>query len=255
MITGGIDVGIEYTKAVVLKDGQVIGQAQGCSGGAGRADAIEAVWNEALNAAGADAANVQKVVATGKGKFQAAFVNEKVTEPVVYAKAARTLYPKATMIADIGADETLVVTINKNGNVKESCINQKCAAGLGIFLERMADRLEMSMEDMGQLQEEHTEAVHDACVMFAELDALSLLNRDVPPKHVAMAVTEAAAVRANTTLNDITIPDKEVFVLTGGLAENPAFVKALKKLSGIEFLIPKEAVYAGAIGAALIAAE
>jgi activator of 2-hydroxyglutaryl-CoA dehydratase len=37
----------------------------------------------------------------------------------------------------------------------------------------------------------------------------------------------------------------------GGVAKNSAFVKALKNLSKLEFAIPEDAEYAGALGAAL----
>ena len=51
MITGGIDVGIEYIKAVILKDGKVIARGTGLSGGAARAKNSEQVWKDTLAAA------------------------------------------------------------------------------------------------------------------------------------------------------------------------------------------------------------
>ena len=253
MITAGIDVGLENIKAVILKDGKVIGRASGLSGGAGRPAAVEAVYQEALKAAGVEAAGVAKVVATGKGKFDAAFAADRVTEPVTAAKAAQVLVPGATTVVDVGADETLVATLDGE-KICEFVINQKCAAGLGLFLEYMARRLDMSIEELGAVEGPFDTPVNDGCVVFAELDALSLLNRGTAPQEVAKALAEACAWRASSVLNDIYRPAKDRVALFGGMTKNKAFVKALEKISGIQFVIPAEAEFAGAIGAAAIAA-
>jgi activator of 2-hydroxyglutaryl-CoA dehydratase len=136
-------------------------------------------------------------------------------------------------------------------------INEKCAAGLGRFLKYMAARLDLTLEDMSalSLSEASNVQVNDGCIVFAELDALGLLNRGISPRDVAAAVTDAAAVRANTVINEITAPIGDRVVLIGGLTKNKAFVEALKRYSKIDFIIPEEAEYAEALGAAILAAH
>jgi len=257
MITAGIDMGLETVKAAILRDGKLIGRGKALSGGAGRAAAAEAAYRDALRDADVKAEDIVKVVATGKGKYDVPFADERVTEPVTAAKAARFLCPDATCVVTVGADETLVATLGEGGRINEFVINQKCAAGLGTFLRYMARRLEMTLEELSLLTPAKPLAasVNDGCAVFAELDALSLLNHGATPKEVGAAVNEAAAVRANTTINDITAPARDRVVLLGGLTKNGAFVHALKALSGLDFVIPAEAEFAGALGAALIAAD
>ena len=89
MITAGIDVGLEYIKAVVMKDGKLLGKASGHSGGVGRPAAVQAVYDKALEAAGVQAGDVEKVYATGKGKFDVTFADDKIAEVVTAAKAAK----------------------------------------------------------------------------------------------------------------------------------------------------------------------
>ena len=190
MITAGIDVGLEYTKAVVMKDGKVAGKACGLSGGAGRPAAVQAVYDEALKAAGVKAADVAKVVATGKGKFDVAFADDKLTEAVTAAKAAKLADAKATTVVDIGADETVVATLDGD-KITEFVINEKCAAGLGLLLEGMAERFEMSIEEMSALGGPSSVAVNDGCIVFAELDALSLANQGTDVKEIGKALNEA----------------------------------------------------------------
>jgi predicted CoA-substrate-specific enzyme activase len=255
MITAGIDVGLKYVKAVILKDGTVVGRARSRSGGAERAANAEAAYGDALKDAGIAAGDVSKVVSTGIGKHDVPFAGARRAESVAAVQAARFLCPEATTVVDIGADETLVSTIKDDGTPGEFTINQKCAAGLGLFLDYMADRLELSIEEASAAAPANNHCVSDGCVTFAELDALSLLNRGAAPAEIAGAVTLSAAARAASTINDITVPDRRYVVLCGGLNQNKAFVKALETLTEIAFHIPENADYAGAIGAAVIAAS
>lgn len=256
MITAGIDVGIESLKAVILKDGKVLARGIGLSGGANRAKIVEQVWSEALAAARLKPADIGKVIASGQGKNDVRFADDRVVEPVADAWAARFLYPKATCVVDIGADQARVVTLGKDG-ITEVVMNQKCAAGLGILLKSIARTLGMTLEEMSGLSGNPAGGVtvNDGCAVFAEMDAFSLLNRNTPREDVARAVIEAVAVRINSILNDKIKPAKDTTVLVGGLSRNIAVVNALKRRSGINFLIPEQAEYAGALGAALMAAE
>lgn len=253
MITAGIDVGLEYIKVVVMKDGKVVGKAIGDSGGAGRSAAVQAVYDKAVDDAGIKAGDVGKIFATGKGKFDVSFADDKLAELVTAAKAAKLAAPEATTVIDIGADEIIAATLDGD-DIKEFVFNQKCAAGLGLFLEGMAERLEMSIDELGAQEGPPTVTVNDSCVVFAELDALSLLNRGTDVKEVAKALIETCAWRASMTINDIYKPNMACVVLMGGLVQNGAFLKALERISGIKFVIPEDPVYGGAIGAATLAA-
>ncbi|MCL1805212.1 MAG: acyl-CoA dehydratase activase [Clostridiales bacterium] len=257
MITAGIDMGMEYVKAVLLRDGEAAGRGIGLSGGARRESAARAALEGALKEAGLSAGDIGKTVATGKGKFDLSFADKQVTEAVAAAKAAKRLCPAATCVMDAGCDETLVLTLDGGGKINEAVLNEKCAAGVGGFLQNMARRLELSLEEMSALPPVAAggATVNDGCIVFAELDMLSLLNRNVPVREIAAALTDAAAVRVCTVLNDVTVPATDKVVLLGGLAKNKAFVRALEARSGISFVIPDHGEYGGALGAAQIALD
>jgi predicted CoA-substrate-specific enzyme activase len=256
MITAGIDVGIENVKVVIFKDGKIIARATALSGGANRAKAAEKAYHDALAVARLKPADVTKIVATGQGKGDIGFASDRVVEPVAAARAARFLYPQAACVVDIGADQVRVVTLGKGDTIAEVVMNQKCAAGLGILLKSMARTLGMTLDEMSRLSDSPSAAavVNDGCCVFAEMDAFSLLNHSVPREDVARAVTEAVAVRVNSILNDKIKPARDTTVLVGGVIRNKAVIAAIKRRSGINFIIPEQAEYAGALGAALIAA-
>ena len=64
MITAGIDAGVEFTKAVILRDGIPVGRSKAVSGGTGRDAAARSAYQEALKQAGLETAQVEKVVVT-----------------------------------------------------------------------------------------------------------------------------------------------------------------------------------------------
>ena len=257
MIAAGIDVGLRHIKIVIVNDKQIAASCMGVSGGERRPDAVKAIWNSALGLAGVAASDVSRIVATGQGKFDAGFADSKVVEPVADACAARFLSPGVTSVIDVGADQMRVIALGKESGVDEISFQQKCSAGLGVFLEYIARRLGLTIEELSSLPPDAHggSAVNDGCPVFAELGALELLNRRVPVTQVAGAVIQAIAVRMNAIINDKVAPAADSTMLIGGVSKNAAIVHALKMRSGIDFIIPEQAEYAGALGAALLAYE
>jgi benzoyl-CoA reductase subunit D len=257
MITAGIDVGLENIKIVILKDGKIAAKSEGQSGGFGRGQVVEKLWEEALSQAGIKASDVNKTVSTGAGKYDVAFAGSQVVEAVADARAARYFYPNATSVVDAGADQVRVVTLGEGDKIEETVLNQKCSAGLGTMLRYMGRRLGMSLEDLSATAPSaaNGQKVNDGCVVFTELDALELLNRNVPKTEVAAAVLQTVIYRISAIMKDKVPPAKDTTVFIGGMTRNAAVVKGLKARSGVNFLIPEDARYGCAVGAALVAAE
>ncbi|MBI4296027.1 MAG: CoA activase [Chloroflexi bacterium] len=255
MITIGIDMGIENVKAVVLKDGKVVGMALVASGGAERSQSAEQAWQEALKQAKLTQSDVDKVVSTGQWRWDAGFADEDVAETVAEAKAAHWLFPQARSVIDIGADKARAIKFDADGKIIQFYRNQKCSLGFGLLIESMARTLGMTIEEISHpgTGKQNGISLNDRCGPFAELDAVLLLHDNVPRESIAQALSEAIATRLNSLVNEMGL-DKEVAVI-GGVAQNAAVVNALSKLMGVKFLIPEQPQFAGALGAALIAAS
>ncbi|MDR1246718.1 MAG: acyl-CoA dehydratase activase [Clostridiales Family XIII bacterium] len=254
MITAGVDAGLRNIKILILDGGKIAAKGIAPSGGAGRAKAIEKLWEETLSSSGLRKGDVSKVVATGEGKNDVLFADKLVTEPIADARAAKFLLPTAKSVVDAGAAKTRVVTIGKDSNIEEVVLNQKCMGGLGLLLEVIADRLGWDLDEMARAKAGET-VVNDGCPVFAELDALEALNKGASREDVAGAVTEAVAVRLHSILYDKVGVSKDATVFIGGLAKNGAAVNALQKRIGANFTIPDDPEYGTALGAAVIAAD
>ena len=256
MKTAGIDVGFDTIKVAVMADGRVVGKAAGEAGCFGRGDNIERLYQEALKSAGLAAGDIEKVFATGIGKFSVKFASDYITDGIAEAKAARFFFDGATSVVDVGADQTRVVTLDGD-KIREVTLNQKCMAGLGLLLDVVSHRLGFTLDEVGKFAAGADKGtfVNDGCPVFADLDSLEALNDGVPKDQVMGAVINTVVYRLHSILRDKVMPAKDTTVLLGGVSQNAAVVAGLKARSGVDFIIPPDAVYGGAIGCALAAAS
>ena len=87
---------------------------------------------EALTRAGISFAEVAFVVATGYGRINVPFADRQVTEITCHAKGLSSLLPNARTVVDIGGQDSKGISV-ENGRVVDFVMNDKCAAGTGVF--------------------------------------------------------------------------------------------------------------------------
>lgn len=255
MVSAGIDMGSKTIKVVVMKDGRLCASAM-CSGGFEQREAAWGLYVDTLSGAGLKPEMVGHLVATGMGRAAADFADSKVTDITAAARAAAFYFPGASMVIEIGAEESRAIKTDGQGKVLDSAVNEKCAAGSGSFTESMARALGMNLEEFARESLLSTEAVpvNAQCTVFAESEVVSLVHRNVAKRDIARAIHDAMAGRVASMARRIKLEGQ--VVLFGGLAQNAGFRKSLmEKLELSELKIPEMPQYADAVGAALIAAE
>lgn len=254
MATAGIDVGTQTVKIVILKNGETVAQAKAFSGFDPAKSAEEAL-NTALKNSKMTSADLKHVTATGSGMELASQCNSTISMMGADAKAGVRLFPKARTIIDIGAEEARAVKCDDRGIMVDFVVNERCAAGAGAFIEAMARALELKMEDMGplSLKAERASTINASCVIFGESDVVTLIHRQESKPEIARAVFDAMADRVSSMVRRLGVnPD---VVLVGGVAKDVGFVASLKRKLGIDLFIPEHPEFAGALGAALVAAS
>ena len=254
MITAGIDLGTQSVKVVILKDGAILSRGQAFSG-FDPAKAAEQAVGEALKKAKLSLTDVNHVTATGSGMEMAPYANSTISMMGADAKAGVYLFPKARTIIDIGAEEARAVKCDEKGIMIDFVVNERCAAGAGIFIEAMARALEVKLEEMGplSLKAERASPINATCVIFGESDVVTLIHRQESKPEIARAIFDAMADRVSSMVYRLGVnPD---VVLVGGVAKDVGFVASLKRKLGIDVLIPEHPEFAGALGAALNAAN
>lgn len=251
MISAGIDVGAEATKAVIVNDGKVVASesvATGLDQLASAKKALELV----LKKSGLDAKSLSQVVGTGMGREALVSITKKqVNEYFSASKGVSYLLPSVRVVIDAGAEEARAVKLGPNGNISDFAVNEKCAAGAGTFVEAMAGALEVPLEEFAKLSLESTKKIsmNAQCAVFAESEVVSLIHSGITKPDISRAVHDAIADRIAAMARRVGV-EKDV-ALIGGMAKNVGFIDSLKRNLGIDVLVPESPEYVSAIGAAI----
>ena len=254
MMFGGVDIGSLTAKALILENNEVLSWHIMLTGING-AEAAKKVMDEALKKVGLSLGKIEFIVSTGVGKKEVIFSNEQVGEILCAVKGARWLFPSARTVIDIGAESCRTIKCDEKGKVTQFDLNDKCAAGTGVFLETMAEMLEVRLEDMGELSLESKSDINVSftCAVFAESEVISLVHRGINKVDILSGLNRSIASRVHHMVSRMGI-EKDV-IITGGVAKNRGFNAALSQLIGSEVLVPQEPQIVGALGAALLAKE
>ena len=183
------------------------------------------------------------------------FVNEVIAQ----AAAASHLHPEVNTVIEIGGEDSKLIFLRHEADGTSSIadfqMNTVCAAGTGSFLDQQATRMNLSIEDFGQLslQSENPPRVAGRCTVFAKSDMIHLQQKATPVHDIVAGLCFALARNFKSTVGSAKqmIPP---IAFQGGVAANPGIVKALESVLGLgkgELIIPKEYGCMGAIGAAL----
>ncbi|MBI5556664.1 MAG: 3-hydroxyacyl-ACP dehydratase [Deltaproteobacteria bacterium] len=240
----GVDLGSRTVKIAAMRDGRLVGH-----------EIKESGFDPHLQARAMLARfDPVRVVATGYGRHLAHkhFAHDVITEIKAHALGARHYFPQCRTIVDIGGQDSKVIALDEEGRVSNFQMNDKCAAGTGRFLEIMAATLGYTLDEFGPaaLQSEHEVAINSMCTVFAESEVISMKNRGVPPRDIAMGVHLSVVNRVLGMLNRVGHGDALVF--SGGVARNPCMVKMLQdRLDGVAVVSPEFPDIVGALGAAI----
>jgi predicted CoA-substrate-specific enzyme activase len=146
--------------------------------------------------------------------------------------------------------------IDKDGNMVDFAMNDKCAAGTGRFLEVMSQVLEVPLEKIGNFSLTSTNPLRlsSTCTVFAETEVVSLLASKQKKEDIAAGLHYAIARRVGNMVKSFGIKNDVVFV--GGVAKNPGVRKALEEFLKVRFAsISQDPQIVGALGAALLAKD
>ncbi len=253
MITAGLDVGALFTKAVVLS-GEVIAGWALAPTGESIGGTAEAALAQALDAGPVSRGSLEAIVATGAGKKEVPFASAQAAEVLCAARGIRFLQPEARGVLDLGGESTRVARLDERGAVLEFALNDKCAAGTGIFLDAMAQVLGIPVEQMGPLSLESSAAVSitSTCVVFAESEVVSQVHRQTPKKDILRGIHKSIAARVFGLTNRVGLGEQAMAI--GGLARNAGIIACLEELMGRRIRVPENPQLVCALGAALIAA-
>ncbi len=201
--------------------------------------------------AGALKEQIVSAISTGYGRKNVAYAQDTKTEIGCHARGCFHYFPFSTTIIDIGGQDNKVIKVDENGLRTGFKMNRKCAAGTGAFLEEMAMRLDIALEDMDGLaiQSENMVKLGSFCTVFSATEVLENIRQGKKLPDIVKGVYFSMVKRV-LEMDSLT----EKVVMTGGVvAHNPFLVKITGEIIDSEILVPEFPQLTGAIGAALYA--
>jgi len=247
----GVDVGASSTKLVLLDENREVRGRSIRRSGVDYAATARTCLAEAIDAAGAEAGQVRRTVSTGYGRRNVDFADDARTELHCHGVGCYHHFPSAITIVDIGCQDNKIIRLDENGRRFDFKMNRKCAAGTGAFLEEIALRLDIELEELEQLASSTSEAVrlNSFCTVFASTEILSHLRRGEP----LAGLIRGAFASVVSRVAEMDRLSGEV-VLTGGVvAHNPTTAEIFSEKLGTEVKVPPNPQFTGALGAALTA--
>ncbi|MBM2824793.1 MAG: fldI 4 [Dehalococcoidales bacterium] len=249
----GIDIGSRTAKAVLLTDStyrwvQSLTEAD--------IDAtVRKIQQLAIEAIGDGKWAPSYTVATGYGRVVVPYANETVTEISCAARAAVWLEPEVRLLLDMGGQDCKAIRCDENGLPINFILNEKCAAGTGRYLERVAKALHLPLDEMGPRSLQIVDkpaSVSSFCAVLAQNDVLHLIRQGVHPNDILAGACDSVVRRVVTMLQRVGLEGGKV-MFCGGVARNIGVVKRLEQQIGREVVIPADPDAVVALGAALIA--
>ncbi len=196
--------------------------------------------------------DIARIYGTGYGRVGLDSLTKAVTEITCHASGAACLVSGVGTVVDIGGQDVKAIRVDGNGRVLDFIMNDKCAAGTGRFLQVMANALGLDLSAMASLSSGGDYCpINAMCTVFAESEVIGLLNRGTPREAIVAGLYTSIATRVAAMAARITICPP--VVLTGGVAQHYSMQKALENELKLPITVPRDAVFAGSIGAALLA--
>ncbi len=252
----GIDVGSITCKVVVLDADELVVAATYRRTQGRVVDAVR-------DGLGAVADRLSGRVVAGCGttgsarKLVGALVGADVVknEITAHARACLSLHPDARTLLEIGGEDSKIIVL-RDGVPVDFAMNTVCAAGTGAFLDQLAARLGVPVEQLGDLAAAATRNVTIAgrCTVFAESDVIFKQQTGHRIEDIVAGVCRSLV---RNYLNDVgkgkTIEPPVLFL--GGVAANRGIAAAFTEALGMPVIVPEHHRVMGALGAALIAKD
>ena len=246
----GIDIGSTASKVVVEGDKK---EHFVLPTGWSSKETCEKIKNKLLEMGVDVTSDDTKVVATGYGRIAVDFADHVITEITCHARGGRELAGGDCSIIDVGGQDTKVIIV-QNGMVSDFQMNDKCSAGTGKFLEIMANRLGVTINELFDMAAAgEVIPISSLCTVFAESEVINYIGEGQKREDIAAGVVDSVANKVAQLAMKKNLPEK--VILTGGLSNSTYFTKILSQKLGQTVSPTEHGRYAGALGAALLAKE
>ncbi len=253
----GIDIGSTTIKIAIIDENKnLVAKGSSPTGSRFNKNAMDAL-DLLMFRNKIDKKDIAFTVSTGYGRKLFKNSDDNVNELTANAVGARVYQQngvKIRTIINVGGQDTKVILLDDEGNIKNFVMNDKCAAGTGRFLDIAARNLEVDIVEMEALHFEAKDSplpVNSTCAVFAESEIISLLAAGHQVNEIVSGIHYSIARRISRLAARGRIEDDVLF--DGGTALNKGMVEALENELMRNIYVHPYPQFTTAIGSAHIA--
>lgn len=247
----GLDIGSTTIKSIVLDDNdQVIYKSYNRHYSHIKEKAIEELQ---LLSDKFNLKNVKLAISGSAGMGFAEKCNVPFVQEVYATRLAATKFsPNTDVIIELGGEDAKILFLT---DVMEVRMNGSCAGGTGAFIDQMATLLNMPIEKMNELAQNHDKiyTIASRCGVFAKSDIQPLLNQSAQKKDIAKSIFLAVVNQTIAGLAQGREICGNVLYLGGPLTFMSELRKTFDEVLGVDGTCPENSLYYVALGAALSA--
>jgi benzoyl-CoA reductase subunit D len=174
-----------------------------------------------------------------------------------HARGGIYFAPNAKTVVDMGGLYVRAIKIDPRGKVMDYKMTGQCASGSGQFIENISRYLGLAIEEVGamSLKADNPEVPSGICAVLAETDVINLVSKGLSTPNIVKGINLSIAQRVVKLLGSLNT--ESPIVLVGGMGMNAGMIQAVEELAAdnkkkvFEFISHPDAIYSGAIGAAL----
>lgn len=253
----GIDIGSISTKGVIIdENNNILASLYSWTEG-NPVIAVKKLINE-LKSQLLPIYKVKGIGTTGSArKLIGLMLDANVVKNEITAHAIGTLskYPDVKTILEIGGQDSKIILIN-NGIIVDYAMNTLCAAGTGTFLSSQAKRLNIPIEEFGELAtiSKNPTKIAARCTVFAESDLVHKSQMGYSKQDIVAGLCKSIVLNY---LNNVGKGKKikGPIVFQGGVSKNIGVVKYFEEVLGEKIIVDDNGHLMGAIGIAILARE
>jgi predicted CoA-substrate-specific enzyme activase len=249
----GIDIGASAAKLVLIDENQTVAARSLHHSGINYAQTARRCLDEALAEAELTEDQIAGVRSTGYGRSNVPWADGTATEIACHGRGVWHHFRRAITVIDIGAQDNKIIHLDGAGRRINFKMNRKCAAGTGAFVEEIAYRLKLPLDDLNGLAERSTKDVTlgSFCTVFAATEILEKIRAGEQIEDIVKGAFRSVVKR----VLEMDLVEGELAMTGGVVANNPYLVSLIEESFGRPALVPPNPQYTGAMGAALIALD
>ena len=179
---------------------------------------------------------------------------KQFNEITALGRGLNSVLPEARLVLDVGGQDSKALALDERGRVLDFILNDKCAAGAGVFVDSVRQSYNLSHEEFGALAAQGKPVqLSSMCAVFAQTELVAQIAKGVSRADLAAGVLASLATRLKTQCGRLFANGP--VALTGGLSRLPVFAEFLRESLGTSVVIPQDAPYLAALGAAIMLNE